>query len=375
MIFIVIALGFVAVLAKIVYIQAVERDEWLKVAEKQVPTNRPIPATRGNILDCNGRLLASSMPQYYIYMDTRVPALHEKKGELFNKHIDTLALDLATIIGDKSPAEYKAKIVGAYRRGEKRLRVCENRINYLQRQALEQNKLIKKGKYKSGIFFEDQHRRIKPYGLLASRTIGGIYGEDGVGNSGLEKRFLENLNAKEEQEKKERPVASSVKEKMSRYDIRTETVEISPDFTYIGKTLKEMPFRKSSGVNIIKIQRGSRSIEIPSGEEPVFPYDKLVAVGTPAQLEAFESILHENVRQYVEGSDGSGFDVVKIVLKEDSFLTGKTLREADMRKGGCTVISILHNDKIIANPGADFRLSEGDTIWIAGNEKSCQWYK
>lgn len=193
--------------------------------------------------------------------------------------------------------------------------------------------------------------------------------------SGLEKRFLENLNAKEEQEKKERPVASSVKEKMSRYDIRTETVEISPDFTYIGKTLKEMPFRKSSGVNIIKIQRGSRSIEIPSGEEPVFPYDKLVAVGTPAQLEAFESILHENVRQYDEGSDGSGFDVVKIVLKEDSFLTGKTLREADMRKGGCTVISILHNDKIIANPGADFRLSEGDTIWIAGNEKSCQWYK
>ena len=62
-IFIVILLGFGAVLGKIIYIQAVERDEWLKVAEKQVPTNRPIKATRGNILDCNGRLLASSMPQ------------------------------------------------------------------------------------------------------------------------------------------------------------------------------------------------------------------------------------------------------------------------------------------------------------------------
>ena len=87
MIFIVIALGFVAVLAKIVYIQAVERDEWLKVAEKQVPTNRPIPATRGNILDCNGRLLASSMPQYYqyaailyIYGYTRARVAREKGG-------------------------------------------------------------------------------------------------------------------------------------------------------------------------------------------------------------------------------------------------------------------------------------------------------
>ena len=192
-IFIVIALGFVAVLGKIIYIQTVERSEWLKVAERQVPTNRPIKATRGNILDCNGRLLASSMPQYHIYMDTRVEALHEKNGKLFTENIDTLAADLSKIVGDHTSAEYKSRIVQAYHRGEKRLRVCDHRINYLQRQALEQNQLIRKGKIKSGIFFEDQHRRIKPYGILASRTIGSIYGEGGVGNSGLEKRFDEEL--------------------------------------------------------------------------------------------------------------------------------------------------------------------------------------
>ena len=196
-IFIVIMLGFGAVLGKIVYIQTVERDNWLKVAEKQVPTNRPIAATRGNILDCNGRLLASSMPQYYMYMDTRVPALREKSGALFAAHIDTLALDLATIVGEHSQAEYKARITQAYRHNEKRYKVCDHRINYLQRQALEQNKLIKKGKYKSGIFFEDQHRRIKPYGILASRTIGGIYGEGGSGNSGLEKRFDKELKGED----------------------------------------------------------------------------------------------------------------------------------------------------------------------------------
>ena len=112
-------------------------------------------------------------------------------------HIDSLAMDLATIVGEKSQAEYKARIVNAYRRGEKRLKVCDHRINYLQRQALEQNKLIKKGKYKSGIFFEDQHRRIKPYGILASRTIGGIYGEGGGGNSGLEKRFDKELRGED----------------------------------------------------------------------------------------------------------------------------------------------------------------------------------
>ena len=188
-IFIVILLGFAAVLGKIIYIQTVEREAWLKVAEKQVPTNRPIAATRGNILDCHGRLLASSMPQYYMYMDTRVPALHDNNGKLFQEQIDTLAWDLATIVGDRTPAEYKFRLVQAYRQGEKRLKVCDHRINYLQRQALEQNRLIRKGKFKSGIFFEDQHRRIKPYGILASRTIGSIYGEGGSGNSGLEKGF------------------------------------------------------------------------------------------------------------------------------------------------------------------------------------------
>ena len=196
-IFTMITLGFVAVLVKIVYVQTVEREEWMKVAERQVPSNRNIPATRGNILDCNGQLLASSMPQYYMYMDMRVEALHQNNGKLFHEHIDTLSADLARIVGDRSAAEYKARITQAYHKREKRLRVCEHRINYLQRRELEQNPLIKKGKYKSGVLFDDQHRRIKPFGILASRTIGGIYGEGGSGNSGLEKGFDEELRGKD----------------------------------------------------------------------------------------------------------------------------------------------------------------------------------
>lgn len=197
LIFIFITIGFIAVIGKIVYIQAVERDEWLKVAERQVPTNRPIKATRGNILDANGSLLASSMPQYYIYMDTRVEALRVDGGSLFYEHVDSLAHDLANIVRDKSQAEYKSRLTQAYKNKAKRLRVCDHRINYLQRQELLQNPLIKKGKIKSGIFFEDQHRRIKPYGILASRTIGGIYGEGGSGNSGLEKRYDKELRGED----------------------------------------------------------------------------------------------------------------------------------------------------------------------------------
>ena len=193
-IFILISLGFLAVLGKIIYIQTVERSEWMKVAEKQVPTHRPIKATRGNILDCNGQLLASSMPQYYIYMDTRADALVINNSQLLKEHLDSLCRDLTSIIGDYTAEEYRQRIVQGQKQGNRRLKLSKGRINYLQRRALEQNSLIRLGKYKSGVFFEDQHRRIKPYGLLASRTIGSINGEEGIGTAGLEKAFDKELH-------------------------------------------------------------------------------------------------------------------------------------------------------------------------------------
>ena len=193
-IFILISLGFLAVLGKIIYIQTVERSEWMRVAEKQVPTHRPIKATRGNILDCNGQLLASSMPQYYIYMDTRADALVINNSQLLKEHLDSLCHDLTSIIGDYTAEEYRQRIVQGQKQGNRRLKLSKGRINYLQRRALEQNSLIRLGKYKSGVFFEDQHRRIKPYGLLASRTIGSINGEEGIGTAGLEKAFDKELH-------------------------------------------------------------------------------------------------------------------------------------------------------------------------------------
>ncbi|MBO4476114.1 MAG: cation:proton antiporter [Bacteroidales bacterium] len=192
--------------------------------------------------------------------------------------------------------------------------------------------------------------------------------------SGLEKRFMENFNAREEQERRSKPVSSSVKEKLSGYDIHTEIIQVSPDFAYIGKTLREMPFRKHSGINIIKIQRGSTSIQIPSGNEPVYPYDKLVAVGTTAQLQAFVQIMQDNTATPAETEQEQDFILTSKTLTADSRLTGKTLRETDMRRSGCMIISVLHDNKLITNPGSEFRCSEGDTVWIAGEKESCEWY-
>ena len=142
--------------------------------------------------------------------------------------------------------------------------------------------------------------------------------------------------------------------------------------------LKDLPFRHKSGVNIVKIIRGSRSIMIPKGDEVVFPFDKLLAVATKEQLAEFRKDMAENV--YVpEEADAETlaprqFELESITLKEDSWLTGKTLRETDMRSYGCMVISVVSDGQVTTNPKPDYRFKEGDIVWLAGEKSACEWW-
>jgi CPA2 family monovalent cation:H+ antiporter-2 len=183
--------------------------------------------------------------------------------------------------------------------------------------------------------------------------------------SAIEKQFMENYNRRENEEKKNKPVASSVRQKLSSYDVQTRTFSISPDCSYAGMQLKDIPIRNESGANIIKLKRGSRSITIPSGDVTVFPGDELLAVGTSGQLEQLSRLFEDAVRS-AAADEAEGFTLEPVTLKEDSFLTGKSLRSTNLRKYQCMVVSVLHDNEFITNPDPDFRFSEGDTVWIAG---------
>lgn len=194
----------------------------------------------------------------------------------------------------------------------------------------------------------------------------------------VEDRFMANLNEKEQQQRRMTPVTSSVSDKMSRYNVKTDMITISADSLYAGKMLKDLPFRHKSGVNIVKIIRGSRSIMIPKGEEMVFPFDKLIAVGTKEQLSEFRKDMTESV--YVPDEKDTdtlaprAFQLDSIILKEDSWLTGKTLRETDMRSYGCMVISVVSDGQVTTNPKPDYRFKEGDIVWLAGEKSACEWW-
>lgn len=191
-VFIGIFMAFGIIFFRIITLQTIHRSELESMVADRDSVYKPIKAIRGNIYDCQERLLASSVPKYSIHMDTRVEALHLNNGELFKKYVDSIAEGLSQIVGDQSKEAYKTKIVRAYNAKNKKdrdIRLTSKHITYTQLKEIQKLPLIKRGVYKSGFYARDLNLRVKPFNSLGSRTIGGIYAESGKGKSGIEKRF------------------------------------------------------------------------------------------------------------------------------------------------------------------------------------------
>ncbi len=185
---------FLLVVYRIVVLQFVEKDEWLALASKNKKSDIRVRPNRGNIYACDGRLMASSIPTYYIYMDTRVPALHANDGELFYENVDSLADRLSGFFRNKSKAEYKSMLKRAYRQGDGELQLFPQRISYSQLKEVRRMPLFRMGRNKSGLITKEWLRRVKPFGSLASRTIGDIYADESKGGkNGLELFFNQEL--------------------------------------------------------------------------------------------------------------------------------------------------------------------------------------
>lgn len=193
-VYIIISIFFVLVIYKIIQIQFVERSEWMALAEKQKITDIIVKPKRGNIFASDGRLLASSIPTYYIYMDLRVPSLHQKNGQLFHDNIDSLSIALSEYFGDRSVREYKNMISKAYKEGKGSLLIYPKRVSYSQLLDIRKMPLFKMGRIRSGLYTREFVRRVKPFGSLASRTIGDVYADESKGGrSGLEGSFNNDL--------------------------------------------------------------------------------------------------------------------------------------------------------------------------------------
>lgn len=173
--------------AKIIGLKYFNSDEWKAKARSVEKGENIVEANRGDILDENGMKLATSVPVYRIYMDLLAAGLTDAR---FNANIDSLSICLSRFYKDKSANAYKRELQIARQNKRRYHRINPRRISYLEFKEVQNFPLFRDGPNSGGFIYEKYDTRQLPFGSLAARTIGKLYGESSKGGMvGLEHAY------------------------------------------------------------------------------------------------------------------------------------------------------------------------------------------
>jgi len=187
----------------------------------------------------------------------------------------------------------------------------------------------------------------------------------------IEARFLENLNLKQKLDEKKAAIPTTVANDLRSKNIHIEEFEISQSSPSAGKTLRELNFRQKTGVNVVTIIRGSKKINIPDGNERLYPFDKLVVSGSDEEMQQLSQYLQDKREQVslIEDEAPHHISLSQYLIEPESPLIGKTIVGAGIReKTECMVIGIDRGDESIIHFKPTFVFNEGDIIWLAGEK-------
>lgn len=179
------ALMAVAVIVKAAFIMFAERGYWEEVADRFVKENVVVHPNRGNIISSDGKLMASSLPEYKIYMD--FVAGGKEKDSLLMSHLQEISEGLNQIFPDKSAQAFRKHILKGRRKKSRNYLLYPKRISYIQYKQVKELPVFCLSKYKGGFHELAFNQRKKPFGSLAMRTLGDMYPDMAQGaKNGLE---------------------------------------------------------------------------------------------------------------------------------------------------------------------------------------------
>ena len=187
----------------------------------------------------------------------------------------------------------------------------------------------------------------------------------------MERHFFSNLTAREMENERKAPISQRFANHLLERDLHLADFEVKQNSPSMGKTLKELNFRQKCNVNIVTIIRGGNRINIPGGEERLYPFDKLVVVGADDDLEHFRQYLVERYKKaQISIEQTNEVNMEQFTIAEGSHLIGRTILESGIRdKSACLVIGIERGTTSIKNPSPATVFMEGDIVWIVGEHE------
>ncbi len=184
MLFMGIGLAFVTLIARVTVINARDGESYTRIVLNQQQYNsRTIDFKRGDILDRNGTVLATSQLVYDVVLDTKTLLQDQENVEptlaFLRNQLEMDTEEVKAFISSSPSSQY---------------RVIKKGITYQQAQDFQKEyNDEKKNPHLEGLWLEERYQRTYPYNTLACDVIGFVAG-DNQGTCGLEASYNQTLN-------------------------------------------------------------------------------------------------------------------------------------------------------------------------------------
>ncbi|MGI6118890.1 MAG: peptidoglycan D,D-transpeptidase FtsI family protein [Bilifractor sp.] len=208
--FLAVILALVGLAVRITYINATEGANYSRTVLSQTQqkySSRTIPYRRGDILDRNGEILATSEKVYNLVLDCAAvnESIQRADGSTEKPHYEATIKALHDVLGI-SESELK-DLLSSDETKNSRYQILKKGLSITEKQKFESyqnpdeetagtlsDEELEERSQIAGVTFEDDYERVYPHSSLACDTIGFTYSSDNSADWGIEGYYSDVLN-------------------------------------------------------------------------------------------------------------------------------------------------------------------------------------
>ncbi len=185
----------------------------------------------------------------------------------------------------------------------------------------------------------------------------------------LERLFINNLRSRDieaQVQGKKRPLYEG---RLLDRDIHIADFDIPHNSQWAGKSLKELNLGRRYGVHVSSILRAKNRLNIPDGDDVIFPLDRLQVIGSDEQLAKLSQAIAQETFDEDRDIEKREMKLRQLIITESSPFVGKTLEKSGIRSQyNCMVVGLEEGKENLSIVNPKRRFQEGDIIWIVGEE-------
>ena len=185
----------------------------------------------------------------------------------------------------------------------------------------------------------------------------------------LERRFVENLRMREVSASR-RSATPGYAGRLLSHNMHLAHVTLPAGSAMGGQTLEHLALGRRYGIHVAAIVRGSLRLNIPDGSTKLFPGDTIEAIGDDQSLGRLAERIEAHVVNLPPDDESHRLSLQRYIVGQDCPVCGRTLGQSRLRdKYRLMAVGFEDEEGSIDAAWPSRLISEGDTLWIIGEEK------